>query len=122
MPNSVGTLVDAKEHRFLGSLVMVELERARTSETSTASATRHRGCEEEGGKLVSSESGAGGISTVLLLLPSRVLGTGESNDGNDADLRLDEHTDGDDEWISGSNSMHSWRGGIGMSGSKLNVC
>ena len=53
-----------------------------TSETSMASVARHRGCEEEDN------------AVLLLLFLSRVLCTGESDNGSDADLSLGEHMSG----------------------------
>ena len=82
VPNSVGALVESKEQRLVEAMEVAELARAMTSETSMASVTRHRGCEEED------------ISILLLLLLPRVLGTGGSDKGNDADLSLGEHMSG----------------------------
>ena len=74
VPNSV--LVGANEQRLVSNFVVLELARTRTSERSNVSVTRQRG--------------SANIPILLLLLLSRVLGTGESGNGNDADLSLAE--------------------------------
>ena len=49
MPNSVGTLVESKEHKLLVFLVVVESASARMSEISMASVIRQRGYIDQPG-------------------------------------------------------------------------